>query len=113
MSAPRTSSSPARPNGSPSAPGLIAPPHSIEAEQSVLGAILLSEKTHYAYVIEANLQPEDFYRDKHRVIYQAMRELYDASEPIDVLTVTEHLRARGLLEAGGGQAEIDALAGAA
>jgi replicative DNA helicase len=113
MSAPRIASPPARPNGSQSVPAGIAPPHSIEAEQSVLGAILLSEKTHYAYVIEANLQPEDFYRDRHRVIYQAMRELYDTNEPIDVLTVTEHLRARGLLDAAGGQAEIDALAGAA
>ncbi len=91
----------------------IAPPHSIEAEQSVLGAILLSDRTHYAYVIEENLHSEDFYRDRHRVIYQAMRELYDASEPIDVLTVREHLRARGLLEAAGGESEIDALAGAA
>jgi replicative DNA helicase len=109
--------SPARPASTPAPSGAvvqgIAPPHSIEAEQSVLGAILLSEKTHYAYVIEENLKPEDFYRDRHRVIYQAMRELYDASEPIDVLTVTEHLRARGRLEDAGGQSEIDALAGAA
>jgi replicative DNA helicase len=90
----------------------IAPPHSIEAEQSVLGAVLLSEKTHYAYVIEEGLQPEDFYRERHRVIYESMLDLYSSSTPIDVLTVTEHLRSRGKLEEAGGSAEIDALTAA-
>ncbi len=90
----------------------MAPPHSIEAEQSVLGAVLLSEKTHYAYVIEENLRPEDFYRERHRLIYESMLELYNDSEPIDVVTVTEHLKARGKLEAAGGAAEIDALSAA-
>jgi replicative DNA helicase len=90
----------------------IAPPHSLEAEQSVLGAVLLSEKTHYAYVIEEGLRPEDFYRDRHRAIYESMLELYKENEPIDVLTITEHLRARGKLDDAGGPAEIDALAGA-
>jgi replicative DNA helicase len=89
-----------------------APPHSIEAEQSVLGAVLLSDKVHYAYVIEEGLKPEDFYRERHRVIYESMHELYSESSPIDVLTVTEHLRARGKLEAAGGSAEIDALTAA-
>src|SRR4051794_41821201 len=90
----------------------MAPPHSIEAEQSVLGAILLSDKVHYAYVIEEGLRPEDFYRERHRAIYASMLDLYNESEPIDVLTVTEHLRARGRLEAAGGSAEIDALTAA-
>jgi replicative DNA helicase len=90
----------------------IAPPHSIEAEQSVLGAVLLSEKTHYAYVIEEGLRPEDFYRDRHRLIYESMLELYRENEPIDVLTLTENLRARGKLDDAGGPAEIDALAAA-
>ena len=90
----------------------MAPPHSIEAEQSVLGAILLSDKVHYAYVIEEGLRPEDFYRERHQVIYQSMLDLYNESEPIDHLTVTEHLRARGNLEQAGGAAEIDALTAA-
>jgi replicative DNA helicase len=90
----------------------MAPPHSLEAEQSVLGAILLSDKVHYAYVIEEGLRPEDFYRERHQVIYGSMLDLYNESEPIDVLTVTEHLRARGQLEAAGGPAEIDALTAA-
>ncbi len=95
----------------PAAAGL-APPHSIEAEQSVLGAILLSDKVHYAYVIEQNLRPEDFYRQRHQVIYESMLALYNESEPIDVVTVTEHLRARGKLDDAGGPNEIDALTGA-
>jgi replicative DNA helicase len=94
--------------GSPSS----APPHSIEAEQSVLGAVLLSDRVHYAFVIEEGLRPADFYRERHRVIYESMLDLYTESEPIDVLTVTEHLRSRGKLDEAGGPAEIDALTGA-
>jgi replicative DNA helicase len=88
-----------------------APPHSIEAEQSVLGAVLLSDRVHYAFVIEEGLRPADFYRERHRVIYESMLDLYNESEPIDVLTVTEHLRSRGKLDEAGGPAEIDALTG--
>src|SRR3954452_2923340 len=101
-------------NGSGATPsaGASVPPHSIEAEQSVLGAILLSERVHYAFVIEEGLKPEDFYRDRHRVVYESMLALFEASEPIDVLTVTEHLRSRGKLEEAGGSAEIDALSAA-
>jgi replicative DNA helicase len=89
-----------------------APPHSIEAEQSVLGAMLLSDRTHYAFVIEEDLKPEDFYRERHREVYDSMLALFTAGESIDVLTVTEHLRSRGRLDAAGGQAEIDGLTAA-
>ena len=99
-------------SASPLGQAAMAPPHSLEAEQSVLGAVLLSDKVHYAYVIEEGLRPEDFYRERHQVIYQSMLDLYNESEPIDVVTVTEHLRARGALEAAGGPAEIDALTAA-
>src|SRR4051794_31500026 len=110
--------SPARtPNGHaaavPAAPqGGGVPPHSLEAEQSVLGAILLSERVHYAFVIEEGLKPEDFYRERHRIVYESMLALFEDSEPIDVLTVTEHLRSRGKPGGGGGPAEIDALSAA-
>jgi replicative DNA helicase len=90
------------------APG-AAPPHSIEAEQGVLGAILLSERVHYALIIEEGLRAEDFYRDRHRLIYESMLDLYEASEPIDVVTLKEQLRSKGKLEEAGGEAEIDAL----
>jgi replicative DNA helicase len=64
----------------------------------------------YQYVVADNLRPEDFYLERHQHVFGAMLDLYRESEPIDVLTVTEHLRARGLLEAAGGQSEIDGLA---
>ena len=55
----------------------------------------LRPASHYAFVIEEGLRPEDFYRERHRLIYESMLDLYTESEPIDVLTVTEHLRSRG------------------
>ncbi len=89
----------------------VAPPHSLEAEQSVLGGILLSDRAMYGLVIEEGLKPDDFYRDRHRVIYESMLALYRESEPIDVLTVSEHLRTAGRLEEAGGKAAIDELTG--
>src|SRR2546430_16357855 len=87
------------------------PPHNLEAEASVLDAILLSDRTMYGLVIEDGLAPEDFYREQHRVVYAGMLGLYEASEPIDVLTVTEQLRKTGRLEAAGGEAAGASLAG--
>ena len=98
-------------DGAQGPPAGVAPPHSIEAEQSVLGAMLLSDRTHYAFVIEEGLKVEDFYRERHREVYESMLALFTAGESIDVLTVTEHLRSRGRLDAAGGQAEIDTLTG--
>ncbi|HWV87836.1 MAG TPA: replicative DNA helicase [Capillimicrobium sp.] len=94
---------------SPLLNGGTAPPHNLEAEQSVLGAILLSERSLYALVIEEGLRPEDFYRERHRITYAAMLRLYAANDPIDPLTVTEALRQSGELEAAGGAAAIDEL----
>jgi replicative DNA helicase len=87
------------------------PPHNLEAEQSVLGAILLSDRALYALVIEEGLRPDDFYRERHRVTYAAMLELYNTNEPIDPLTVTEALRQSGRLDDAGGAEAIDALTG--
>lgn len=87
------------------------PPHNIEAEQSVLGAILLSERSLYALIIEEGLQPQDFYRERHSVTYAAMLRLYAANTPIDPLTVAEELRQAGELEAAGGAEAIDELTG--
>ncbi|MDP9401132.1 MAG: replicative DNA helicase [Actinomycetota bacterium] len=96
--------------GGPSAHADVAP-HSLEAEQSVLGAILLSERSLYALVIEEGLKPEHFYRERHGAIYAAMLALYQESEPVDVLTVTEHLRGQGRLDDVGGPGAVDALTG--
>jgi replicative DNA helicase len=91
--------------------GALTPPHNLEAEQSVLGAILLTDRPMYALVIEEGLRPEDFYRDRHRLIYEAMLSLYNDSEPVVVLTVTDRLRQTAKLEEAGGPPAVDELAG--
>jgi replicative DNA helicase len=96
-----------------SRPHALVPPHNLEAEQSVLGAILLADTTLYGLVINEGLKPEHFYREQHAAIYRAMLQLYQESREIDVLTVTEQLRTTGKLEEVGGAAMVDALAGAA
>ena len=89
----------------------VAPPHDLEAEQSVLGGILLSDRAMYGLVIEEGLQPGDFYRDRHRLIYDAMRRLHADGEPVDVLTVRDQLERDGTLQEAGGRAAIDELTG--
>ncbi len=91
--------------------GVITPPHNLDAEQSVLGAVLLSDRSLYALVIEEGLRGEDFYRERHAIIYEAMLALYNESEPVDVLTVTDRLRQMGKLQDVGGQAAVDELTG--
>src|SRR5438132_12351012 len=99
-------------NGASGPPaGVITPPHNLEAEQSVLGAILLSDRSLYALVIEEGLRPEDFYREHHGAIYETMLALYNDSEPVDVLTVIDRLRQAGKLEQIGGPASVDELTG--
>jgi replicative DNA helicase len=93
-------------------PQAAAPPHNLEAEMSVLGAILISDRTLYALVIEEGLKPEDFYRQRHGEIYESMLSLYRDGEPLDHLTVSEHLRQRGRLEEVGGAEAVEALAAA-
>src|SRR5438309_7640930 len=99
-------------NGGVSGPvGVVTPPHNLEAEQSVLGAILLSDRSLYALVIEEGLRPEDFYRAHHGTIYAAMLALYNENEPVDMLTVIDRLRQMGKLKDIGGAATVDELTG--
>lgn len=86
------------------------PPQSVEAEQSVLGAMLI-EKEAIIKVMEI-LKPEDFYRESHRVIYQAVLSLANRSEAVDIITVTEQLRKDDKLEAVGGISYVTSLANA-
>ncbi len=72
------------------------PPHSLEAEQSVLGSMLLSHDA-VAEVSEL-LSPEDFYKESHGLIFQAALSLFASGEPVDPVTVAESLRAQGNLE---------------
>src|SRR5689334_8326081 len=77
------------------------PPHSIEAEQSVLGGIMLD---HRAWdTIVDHVSEADFYRHDHRLIYRSMQKLSDAGKPLDVLTVTESLRELHQLDNAGGE----------
>jgi replicative DNA helicase len=66
------------------------PPHSVEAEQSVLGALLL-DKDAVVAVVEF-LRPEHFYDDRNQKIYDAIMQLYQDREPVDVITVSERLK---------------------
>ena len=75
-------------------------PHNIEAEQSVIGAMLLS-KSAIVEVIES-LVPESFYLDKHGKLFTAIKKLYDNGIPVDFTTLTNELKDQGLLSAVGG-----------
>jgi len=76
------------------------PPQAIEIEQAVLGALML-EKEALSQVIDL-LHPEVFYHDKNRWTFEAVRSLFEKSEPVDLLTVTQELRSIGRLEEIGG-----------
>ncbi|MBM4120389.1 MAG: replicative DNA helicase [Nitrospira sp.] len=80
------------------------PPQSLEAEQSVLGAILL-ENGAMSKAMEL-LTEEDFYKTAHRKIYLAMLDLSEHGEAIDQITMTEHLKRKGALESVGGSAYL-------
>lgn len=83
------------------------PPQSIEAEQSVLGGMLLQNDAIHK-VVEF-LRPDDFYRDAHRKIYQAILELYQQNEPADLITTTNHLKKKGFLDNIGGASYLSEL----
>ncbi len=76
------------------------PPQAVDLEEAVLGALML-EKEAVNDVIDI-LKPVSFYKDTHQKIYAAIQELFQRSEPIDILTVTAELRKRGELELVGG-----------
>ena len=64
------------------------PPHSLEAEESLLGCLLIDKDA--IIKVADNLTAEDFYRDGHKIIFEAMRELYANQEPIDIITISKH-----------------------
>ncbi|MFQ5849689.1 MAG: replicative DNA helicase [Candidatus Binatia bacterium] len=83
------------------------PPQNLEAESSVLGGIMLENEA-INRVLEV-LTPEDFYRESHRKIFRAMMELSDRNEPVDIITLSDSLKAKGSLEAVGGSAYLASL----
>ncbi|MCH8550718.1 MAG: replicative DNA helicase [Natronospirillum sp.] len=78
---------------------LKTPPHSLEAEQSLLGALML-DNSRWDTVAE-KVQADDFYRPEHRAIYQTMARQVEVQQPIDVITLTEALEQSGDLEIAG------------
>ncbi len=83
---------------------LSAPPHSAEAEESVLGAVLLSADA--ANIALEKLHPEDFYVPAHQSIFEAITSLFDGNQPIDAVTVSEALRRIDALDRSGGPAYL-------
>jgi replicative DNA helicase len=86
---------------------LRVPPQSLDAEQSVLGGVLIEDRA-ITKVLDI-LTPQDFYREGHRKVFSAMMELFDKNEPVDFITLTEALKKKGTLEESGGIGYITSL----
>lgn len=86
------------------------PPHSNEAEQGVLGCVLLSPNDALGHCIEKlNAGPEVLYDLRHRAIYEVLVEMYERKEAIDLITVQQFLRDKHVLESVGGLAFLASL----
>jgi replicative DNA helicase len=79
---------------------LKVPPHSVEAEQSVLGGLMLNNDAWFT--VADNVVATDFYRPQHKIIFEAMTQLANDNQPLDAVTLSEALSSRGLLERAGG-----------
>jgi len=86
------------------------PPQNLEAETFILGALLIDSNV--IVKIADLVNPEDFYKDAHGLIFSAMRELYAHREPIDILSLTSKLEEKNQLEVVGGRTYISSLANA-
>ena len=97
------------PNQSNNDAGIVkVPPHSIEAEQAVLGGLMLDQRAWEQ--IADRINDSDFYRHDHRLIFRAIEELDQKDVPTDAVTLSQHLESRGLLEDAGGLAYLGRLA---
>jgi len=86
------------------------PPHSLEAEESLLGALLIDKDA--IIKVADTLMPQDFYKDAHQIIYETIRELYSNQEPIDIITLASRLEDKKHLEAVGGRSYLAQLSSA-
>src|ERR687888_2236095 len=109
MEFPQRGAAYARPEASdPQLLALKVPPHSVEAEQSLLGALLLDNQ---AFDRVADLvSAEDFYRDDHRRIWRHIAKLIESNKPADVVTVSESIEASEDKDKTGGPSYLGALA---
>ncbi|HEY0979526.1 MAG TPA: replicative DNA helicase [Candidatus Paceibacterota bacterium] len=92
-------------------PTVRVPPQSLDSERALLGSLLL--KPDAIHDVSDLIKPDSFYAEKHRHIFECMRELVEKGDPIDILSLGERLSAKGLLERCGGRAYIAELANAA
>jgi replicative DNA helicase len=83
---------------------LRVPPHSLDAEQAVLGSVMLRKDC--LYDINDIVQPDSFYSDRHKLIYSVMLELATKNDPIDILSLKTKLEEKGLIEQAGGAAYL-------
>ncbi len=93
-------SGPGRPNVLAGGINDRLPPQHIEAEQGVLGSILIDNEV--LHDIIPVLKPEHFYRDSHQILYRAIRDVYEQAKAVDSITLEDELRRRGELEKAGG-----------
>ena len=96
------------PVNDPQLDAIKLPPHSVEAEQSVLGGILL-DSTAWDKIVDL-LQEQDFYRYEHRIAFRHIAQLADQAKPVDVITVAESLENNAELDKAGGLAYLGSLA---
>ncbi len=87
---------------------LKRPPHSLEAEQSIIGGLMLDNQAWDK--VSTKLTASDFYRTEHRVLYQAIISLTQKSQPFDVVTVLDTLKSHGKLDDAGGEVYLFELA---
>mgnify|MGYP001574137535 FL=1 len=71
-------------------PSIKVPPHNEEAEQSVLGAILINKDS--IGLISEKIEPKDFYSELNAMVFEAMASLYEEGKPIDILTISKRLK---------------------
>ena len=83
------------------------PPHSVESEQSILGSIILDKDA--IITVAETINPGDFYKEAHKIIYESMLRLNSNNEPIDLITLIEELRKEGHLDNVGGISYLTSL----
>ena len=83
-------------------------PHDLDAEKSILSALLLDNRAILEVMTE--VRAEDFYHPTHQTLYRAMVLLHDAQKPVDLITLADHLAAEEILETVGGEVALAELA---
>jgi replicative DNA helicase len=86
---------------------LRTPPHNVDAEKALLGAIILKPDT--LHDISVTIYPESFYAEKHRLVYEAIMGIFSKGDPIDVVTIVSKLRENNALDRSGGAVYVTEL----